>query len=188
VMDAGGTRVLRGPGTVAVAGSGAASGAGFAQLISNTGGRQARTGATRSAVGGGTPRSPNVWFIDASKGGTQCVADPASVTLWRPDNIAEGTVSVTRISDNKVVEVSFRAGQASRAWPIADLPVVEGAQFKLTSSGGKAAVTIKATLVGQAGDSLDGVAGSLLGKGCRNQMDVLVEGTLVEQTAALATR
>lgn len=188
VMDAGGTRVLRGPGTVAVAGSNAASGAGFAQLISNTGGRQARTGATRSAVGGGTPRSPNVWFVDASKGGTHCIADPANVTLWRPDNIAEGTVTVTRLSDNKSIDVAFRAGQASRSWPVADLPVVEGAQFRMVSPAAKAPVTVEVTVVGQPGDSLEGVAGSLLPKGCRNQMDVLVEGTMVEQPAALAAR
>ena len=187
VMDAGGTRVLRGPGAVAVAGSATASGSGFAQLISNTGGRQARTGATRSTVGGDTPRSPNVWFVDASKGGTQCVADPANVTLWRPDNTAEGSVSLTRISDNKAVDVSFRAGQASRAWPVAELAIEEGAQFRMTSPSAKAPVTIKATLVAQPGDSLDGVAASLLPKGCRNQMDVLVEGTLVAQTVASAT-
>lgn len=189
VLDAGGTRVLKGPGAVAVAGSKVASGSGFAQLIANTGARQARTGATRSAVGGGAPRSPNVWYVDASRGGNQCLVDPAGVALWRPNNTAQGVVTVTRLADGKSVGVDFRAGQSVRPWPLAELPIAEGAQFKLDGAGAKAPVTVKATMVSLANPELDGVAAALLPKGCANQLDVLVEGSVQEgQQLASAAR
>lgn len=96
VLDASGTRVLKGPGQVAVAGSGAATGSGFTALLANAGARQSRTGATRSAIGGGPARSPNVWYVDASRGGVQCIADVNMMAIWRPDKAAEGTLTVTR--------------------------------------------------------------------------------------------
>ncbi len=186
VLDSGGTRVLRGPGVVAVSGSGAASGAGFGALLANAGARQSRTGATRSAIGGGPARSPNVWYIDASKGGLQCVLDPASASLWRPDGAAEGSVAVTRVSDGKSVTVDFRAGQSVRQWPAEDLPLAEGAQYRILLPGAKAPVTVKATLVSGAVDGLEGAASTLLSKGCSNQMEVLVEGTRQEVQIASA--
>jgi hypothetical protein len=186
VLDAGGTRVLKGPGTVAVSGSGAASGSGFSQLIANAGARQARTGATRSAIGGGPARSPNVWYVDASKGGAHCVSDASTVSLWRPDNSAAANIIVTGLAGGKSVVVDFRQGQSVRAWPIAELPITDGAQFKIEVPGAKAPVTVKAVKLGAAAEGLDGVATALLQKGCSNQMDVLVEGSTQEMQVASA--
>lgn len=186
VLDSGGTRVLKGPGTVAVGGSGAATGSGFAQLVSNTGARQARTGATRSAIGGGPARSPNVWYVDASKSGPHCIVDPETVSLWRPDGSAAGAISITRVGDNKTVSLDYRAGQSVRAWPVQDLPVTEGAQFKVLLPEAKAPVTVKAALVSNNGEGLENIASALLTKGCGNQMDVLVEGTKRDMQVASA--
>jgi hypothetical protein len=177
VLDAGGTRVLKGPGTLAVSGSTATSGSGFASLIGNTGARQSRTGATRSAIGGGPARSPNVWYVDASKSGSMCVIDPATMSLWRPNDAEVGTLKVTRLSDNKSVNVDFRAGQSTRAWPTADLPVAEGVQYRIEGTGLKAPATIKTTVLGTFPVGLDGTAQTLLGKGCSNQVNLLVEAS-----------
>jgi hypothetical protein len=186
VLDSGGTRVLKGPGVVPVSGSKVASSTGFGQLLANTGARQSRTGATRSAIGGGPARSPNVWYVDASKNGNQCVADPASLALWRPDNSKAGSIQIARVSDGKSVSLDYRAGQDVRAWPVADLPVADGAQFKITMPEGKAPATIKVVLSGAPAEGLDGVAASLLAKGCTNQMDVLVEGSMQATQVAMA--
>lgn len=185
VLDAGGTRVLRGPGAVAVSGSGAATGSGFGRLLANTGARQSRTGATRSAVGGGPARSPNVWYVDARKSGAQCLVDDASAAIWRPDDSAAGSVLVTALGDGKSATVDFRAGQSVRAWP-AELPLVEGARYTLAIEGAAAPATIKPTFIGAAAESLDGVAATLLAKGCTNQLDVIVEGSLQEHAVASA--
>ena len=179
VLDAGGTRVLRGPGSVAVSGSSAATGSGFGRLLANTGARQARTGATRSAIGGGPARSPNVWYVDASKGGAQCFVDDASAAIWRPDDSQAGSIVVTALGGGKSANVAYRPGQSVRAWP-AELPLIEGASYTLSIEGGGAPVTIKPTFLGSASESLDGVASAFVAKGCANQLDVLVEGSLQE--------
>ncbi|MEY2927539.1 MAG: hypothetical protein RL367_2016 [Pseudomonadota bacterium] len=187
VLDSGGTRVLKGPGMIAVSGSTAASGMGFGQLIANTGARQARTGATRSAIGGGPARSPNVWYVDASKSGSMCVADPASLSVWRPDNSAAASLAVTRISDGKAITLDFRAGQSVRAWPAADLPVTQGGQYKIAGADAKSAATVKVVLLGSTPEGLEAVATNLLQKGCTNQMDVVVDGTMQQTQVAVAT-
>lgn len=186
VLDASGTHVLKGPGQIAVAGSGAATGSGFTALLANAGARQSRTGATRSAVGGGPARSPNVWYVDASRGGAQCLADTSLTAIWRPDNGMEGSVTLTREGDGKSAVVDFRAGQSVRAWPVDELPVADGARFKIALTGAAAPVTIKVTMVSPANSELEGVASALLAKGCSNQIDVLVEGSKQETTPALA--
>jgi len=188
VLDAAGTRVLKGPGQVAVAGSGAATGSGFTALLANAGARQSRTGATRSAIGGGPARSPNVWYVDASRGGLQCIADAGTMAIWRPDNAAEGSATVTRDGDGKSAVVDFRAGQSVRAWPVEEMPAAEGARFKIALAGAAAPVTLKVTMVSPSSAELDGVASALLAKGCSNQMDVLVEGSKQESGSALAAK
>jgi hypothetical protein len=186
VLDSGGTRVLKGPGVVAVSGSKVASGTGFGQLLANTGASQSRTGATRSAIGGGPARSPNIWYVDATKNGNQCVTEPASLALWRPDNSKAGTILIARVNDGKSVTLDYRRGQDVRAWPIAELPLADGAQFKFTMAEAKAPTTIKIILSDAAPEGIEGVAASLLAKGCTNQMDVLVEGTMQASQIALA--
>ncbi|WP_313805768.1 hypothetical protein [Sphingobium sp.] len=186
VLDASGTHVLKGPGQIAVAGSGAATGSGFTALLANAGARQSRTGATRSAIGGGPARSPNVWYVDTSRGGMQCLADANLTAIWRPDNAMEGSVTLTREGDGKSAVVDFRAGQSVRAWPVDELPVAEGTRFKIALTGVAEPVTVKVTMVSPANTELDGVASALLAKGCSNQIDVLVEGSKQETTPALA--
>lgn len=178
VLDSGGTRVLKGPGVVSASGSAAASSTGFTQLIANTGAKQARTGATRSAIGGGAARSPNVWYVDASKAGTVCVADAAALSVWRPDMTAATSIAITNVADGKTVNLDYRAGQTVRGWPVAELPVVEGAQYKIVDAAGKAPTTVKLTMIGAAPADIQAAAASLLQKGCSSQMDVLVEGTM----------
>lgn len=184
VLDSGGTRVLKGPGVVAASGSSAASNTGFSQLIANTGAKQARTGATRAAIGGGAARSPNVWYVDATRAGTVCVSDPAALSLWRPDMTAATSIAITRLSDGKSVNLDYRAGQTVRAWPVAEMPAVEGAQYKIADAAAKAPATIKLTMVGASPANIEAAAASLLEKGCSSQMDVLVEGTMQAGPAA----
>jgi len=176
VLDAGGTRVLKGPGTVAVNGTGAASANGISALIAQTGARQARTGATRGR-NSGPPHATNVWYLDASRAGTVCVVDPKTAVLWRPGDSVADTIKLTRVSDGKSISLDYRAGQAVRAWPVADLPLAEGASYKLESAGSKTAVSIRTTLLAAAPVGLDGTAQALLEKGCATQIDLLVAAT-----------
>lgn len=178
VLDKAGTRVLAGPGSFAVnAGGGGAQAPGaLASLMSRGGGARTRTGAVRGAPGEPAAEAPNgpdsIWYIDVSKGGTYCVADPASLVLWRPNRVEEGTGRLLS-SDGTMAEVSWRAGNALKLWPAASLPVVEGQTYTFSNPVG-ASVKIRTRLLGEVpADPVD-VAMLLADKGCNAQLDLVV--------------
>jgi len=179
VLDSKGTHVLNGPGIVRVSGSGTASATGVAALLANTGARQSRTGATRSAVGGGAPHPTNVWYVDSSRAGAACVADVGKVAVWRPVGDLAGDLKITRLGDGKAASVSFGAGQAVRAWPD-DLAVTDGASFKLEGAGLTSPTTVKIKSLESVPEGLDATAQVLLAKGCTNQIDLLITATKVD--------
>jgi len=179
VLDAKGTRVLKGPGNVAVSGSGAATVNGIAALIADTGVRQTRTGATRGN-GDGKPHPTNVWMVDASHGGPFCVANAERLSVWRPDNAKAGKLAITRVSDGKTATLNFLAGESIRAWPAEILPVGNGAKFRLDLGTEKVAPTLVARVLPAAPASLDEVASTLVEKGCDGQIDLLVDLTAAE--------
>jgi hypothetical protein len=174
ILDNRGTRVLKGPGSVSTGAATTSTGSAFNQLLKNTGARQARTGATRS-VGGTTPtRSPNLWFVDFAKSGPVCVTNAAAVSMWRPSATAAQSVTVTRVSDGKSAVIAFRPGQSVGAWPTATLPVVDGAEYRVSApnSGNQ---TLKLNVIADTNAEAGRVAGSLIEKGCTSQLDLMVE-------------
>lgn len=173
VLDGGGTRILSGAGKVPVAGKGTANGAGFTALLASAGARQARTGATRGS-NDGPPRPTNVWYVDSTRAGFTCVANPAATMLWRPSFDAAQSYTITDTASAKKATLDYAAGQATRTWP-ADLPLTEGGSYKV--EGGAAPVTVKVHILPAAPDTLDAAAQALLAKGCQNQVDLLVANT-----------
>jgi hypothetical protein len=173
VLDPSGTRILSGVGMVPVAGRGTASGTGFGALLTSTGARQARTGATRG-TNDGPPRPTNVWHIDSSRAGATCVANPAGTMLWRPRFDAAQTLTVTNLATNHKATLEFAPGQATRTWPAA-VPLTEGGTYKV--EGGTAPVTIKVHVIADAPATLDAAAQTLIAQGCQNQVDLLVSST-----------
>ena len=102
VLDKAGTRILAGPGSFTLDSSvnrdvGTVSRVTGA-IASN--GARTRTGAVRGAPGPARPAGAlnapdSVWYIDVSKGGAYCVANPASLVLWRPNRAEEATAKLT---------------------------------------------------------------------------------------------
>ncbi|WP_242128293.1 hypothetical protein [Sphingobium sp. Sx8-8] len=181
LLDARGTRTLRGPGSFNVAASASAApvnGVMLAALLDTKRVRRARTGAVRGNVGdapAAPPHRPNLWMVDVAQSGTLCVADPAAVRLWRADAAKPATVRISGGGGNATA--SFAAGESITAWP-ATAPVRDGAAYRL-NDGAKAA-ELRFALVDPAPQGLDGTAASLMAHQCTAQLDLLVE------TAALA--
>ncbi len=180
ILDNRGTRVLKGPGTISTGAAATTTGSAFNQLLRNTGVRQARTGATRgtgtiaATRNVGPPRSPNLWFVDYAKSGTMCVTNPAAVSIWRPSGTAMQSVTLTRVSDGKSAVVAFRAGQTVQAWPSTALPVVDGAEYRV-STAGAANQSIKMNMISAASAEPGQIATTLIEKGCTAQLDLMVE-------------
>lgn len=162
LLNTNGSKMLRGPGTFAVAGS---------DGLAAAGNRRARTSAMRS---GDVPLNPDPWNLDITQSGKICVANPSGLTLWRPQK--EDAITLTIKGGGSVQTVEWPAGKDTIAWPAA-LPISSGAEYQLSqpNNGDTARVTF-VTLSSPPGDPV-ATAQSLIANGCENQLDVLVETT-----------
>ena len=182
LLDAKGTRTLRGPGNFNVAAANAAPGGGvaLAALLDTKRVRRARTGAVRGNVGaGGTPRRPNLWLADVATPGALCVADAANLRLWRADATRAATVQIA--GEGAQATANFAAGEAMAAWPAA-LPVRNGGAYRLSDEGRTAEIHVALVDAGAAG--MDSVASTLIAHGCTAQLDLLVDTAAHGEAAA----
>ena len=176
VIDQAGSRVLSGPGSFKLdsavnRGAGGANTA-LAALVAR-GAARTRTGAVRgdAEVPTEAVRPDNVWYVDVSRGGTVCIADPAQVVLWRPNRAETGNGTLYG-ADNTPAEVTFRAGSAIKLWPVATMPVVDGQTYRFTSPVGQT-VRITTRLLVDVPEDPVAVAALLAEKGCSEQLEVL---------------
>ena len=176
VIDQAGSRVLAGPGSFkldnAVTRDAGGGNSALASLIAR-GGARTRTGAVRGDldVPAEATSPDNVWYIDVSRGGTVCIADPAQVVLWRPNRAETGNGTLFA-ADGTPAEVTFRACSAIKLWPVAALPVTEGQTYRFTSPVGQT-VKITARLLAAVPEDPLAVASLLAEKSCTAQLDVL---------------
>jgi hypothetical protein len=176
VIDKAGSRVLSGPGSFkldsAVNRADAGGNTALASLLAR-GAARTRTGAVRgdTEVPTEAVRPDNVWYVDVSRGGTMCIADPAQVVLWRPNRAETGNGTLFA-ADGTPAEVTFRAGSAIKLWPVATLPVIDGQTYRFTSPVGQT-VKITARLLASVPEDPVDAAALLAEKGCTAQLEVL---------------
>src|SRR6188768_3595536 len=109
LLNTNGARTLRGPGTFAVA----ASGEGLAEAAN----RRARFSSMRSSE---VPLNPSPWNLDITQSGKLCVANPAQLTLWRPQK--DDAIKLTIKGGGSEQTIDWPAGKDTMSWP-ATLPV-----------------------------------------------------------------
>jgi hypothetical protein len=169
VLDAKGTRVLRGPGTFVIGQASTAKTSTLAALAGSGDTRRARIGAVRSVPPVDGQLLPNIWFVDAGRAGATCEGDPLAVTLWRSVSDKPGTTTIT--ADNgAAATVDWIAGQSSVAWP-ASLPVTDHAAYRVAGS------RIEFRVVQPQPSDLQQLAGALVANQCQGQLDVLIKST-----------
>ena len=186
LLDARGTRVMSGPGNFdvgALARTTTAPSA-LAALIGNAGTRQVRTGAVRGGVSG--PSKPtSLWYIDTARSGTVCLKDMTRATLWRASMAEAATLTLSARAQS--VPVVFAGGQVVRAWPVAELPLSGDTEYRIAAPGAARPATIRFALIDARSDAPDDIAAALIAKGCRAQLDQLVEaGRSAPETPAAA--
>ena len=138
VLDGRGTRVIRGPGSFA-AGAPAVGRVASAAPVQ----RRARIGAVRG-IETGELRPPSIWHVDVARSSNVCVADPAKVTLWRARAAEAATLSIAA-RNGATRQLGWQPGSSTLAWP-SDLPVAEGAEYRLTSCSTRSSRTSCATM------------------------------------------
>ncbi len=185
ILDGRGTRTLKGPGVFDTTVSSAASSDSrttFAALVSQRTERRARIGAVRSVTGLSAPRNPNIWYVDIERSGAVCVADPAALTLWRPDMTREAQVKITRRADGRSATIAWTKGQSAQGWP-ADFAVTDGGEYQLSWAGAAQPTNLRFVLLGPRQEGLESTAAELIGRGCSAQLDLLVETLAVPDGA-----
>lgn len=170
VLGPNSAKVLRGPGVFPVAQTGR-------DTLAMAAGRRARFGALRT---GDIAKNPSVWDLDVTQSGKMCVAEPAKLTMWRPNRDEAAKISI-RSGDGKVQTLDWAAGKATAAWP-STLPVKSGAEYQI-ETGGADKSSVSFVTVSKPPADLVGAAQLLIANGCQNQLDLLVENASKPQTS-----
>ncbi len=180
ILGKSGTRVLRGPGTFSLnrRASSTTSTTRLASFINNRGASRARTGAVRSVGAPAAveaPKNPNLWFLDVTKGGKFCVANPRTLVLWRPDYTGNATATIVEPTNGSVTEVAWRKGSSLKRWPTADAPLANGARYQVIGSNVQKSVEVNFVMLPTAPKDLDEAAVALIANDCQSQLDLLVQ-------------
>ncbi|MBA4747766.1 MAG: hypothetical protein H2056_03530 [Sphingopyxis sp.] len=183
LLDKGKTRTLARPGVHNSSATVAANqtlSTTMSQMISRDGALRRRGGATRgpgdAEMAVADIRAPNLWLIDARKGGNFCVADPGALLFWRPDINGDTSLRVeAEGSAAKAETIAFLDGQAYRRWPGATLPLTAGSSYRLSGGGMDKPVSIRFQLLDSLPETPDDIAAKLLERGCTAQLDRLVD-------------
>lgn len=178
LMQAGKTRTLSGPGTFGASGTIQTS-----QSMSGTVTRMLAKGPTMRSRGGFSRgpndpvpvelRAPNLWLLDYREAGTFCVANPATLMLWRPN--MEGDTALEIEASGKKATVAIVDGANFRKWPTDVLPVQYGVDYRLSGGGLAAPVTVRFAALDNAPDTVEGSVDMLMAKGCAPQLNRLVD-------------
>lgn len=173
VLDARGTRILRGAGTFPVAASAgvAAKSSTFAVLTMQRSAQRVRTGAVRAGKDGTPPASPNLWFIDVAKPGKRCLVAGQPVRFWRLDTATAATYSVG-VAGAAPVPLAFAAGAMVAPWDSAKYPLATGSSITVAMGGKPVGTTTFAVLPSQPA-SAEAMAAALIEQGCTTQLELL---------------
>jgi hypothetical protein len=168
VLDGRGTRIIRGPGTFTAGASAPGRVASAAPVVD----RRARIGAVRG-LDTGELRPPSIWHVDVARSSNVCVSDPGKVTLWRADP-AKGLTLDIGGPGGRSKRLGWQPGSSTLAWP-ADLPVADGAEYRLSWSGGPAPTAIKFRTIAAKPAGLEDMAQTLIRNQCDAQLDLLID-------------
>ncbi len=172
LLDNRGTRVLSGPGNFPVVQAAASNRQSvFAALVRDRTSVRVRTGSVRNGPNGEPPRSPNLWYVDVSRPGAYCLADPDNVRLWRPAPGTNAEIAVKGPGGSG--KVSFGKDDLVAPWDAAAGAISPGTTYELSDGEGKPLGWISFELVGGDTSTMEGLAAKLIEKKCTVQLDLL---------------
>lgn len=171
ILGSGGTRVIRGAGSHRVGAGNAAKRSTFATLTRQRDAARVRTGAVRGDLTGPITR-PNIWYVDVTRSGTMCIADPAAVQLWRPETGGAPVYLVASPTSADHVHVTFAEGATTSTWNAA-LPLADGSRYSFTSQPDGTSSEVTFAVLDAIPESPEDMAVALIAEGCTGQLEVL---------------
>ena len=130
----------------------------IATLMSGHGRDASQLGATRDAA---ARRAGQVWTLDVSASGAQCVRQGQAPMLWQPDAAATRPAELSKAGGSKA-RIDWPKGEALAPWP-RRLPVEDGATYLL----GSTSITLH-VITAPANNPAE-LAAALTEKGCEAQ-------------------
>jgi hypothetical protein len=165
LLDARGSRTLKGPGIfTAAASGGGGSVSSFNALMASANGRRGRVGAVRPP-----PQPRQLWQVSSERSEAFCFINPAGVLIRREDIAQPSNVVVTDLASGKSTRVHFPAARQVVEWP-SDVPLVSGNRYRI----GSAEASMKQIA---AGNSFADLGSTLIRNGCMSQVDALTTTT-----------
>ena len=168
VLDGRGTRIIRGPGIFSAGAPAVGRVASAAPAVQ----RRARIGAVRG-LETGELRPPSIWHVDVARSSNVCVADASKVTLWRADAGEALTLNIGG-PGGRTERLSWQPGSSTLPWP-ADLPVADGAEYRLSWSGGAAPTSLRFRTIPARPAGLEDMAQTLIRNQCEAQLDLFID-------------
>ncbi len=175
VLTSKGTRVLRGAGSFRVGDRATVTKSRFSALTRKRAASRVRTGAVRPVETGGPILSPNLWYVDVTRGGTVCLYDLETVRLWRPGIDGASTYVVSDLSSADHLHVTFADGEMVTALDPERMPLAEGGNYRLSKLGGADSVDVQFVSLEGDFDRADLLAEALIEKGCTMQLGLLAD-------------
>lgn len=118
-------------------------------------------------------RAPNLWLLDYREAGNFCVADPASLLIWRPEMDSD---QLLRIEQGGVQDtIAFVQGANYRKWPSDTVPLTFDVDYQLSGGGLAAPVTVRFVALPSIPETAEASAEQFLAKKCHHQLDRLVD-------------
>jgi hypothetical protein len=172
ISNSGATLNLDGPydKPPSVAGGGTSANT-FAALVTERNARTSEVGTTRGTT---VARLPEPWLIDASHGGSACLAEGSQAVFWRP--AARDAVKLAVMPDDRSwkIETEWRAG-TDRVM-VRDLALVHGeATYLVNFAGTESAIRLNVVPAALANDAMR--AAWMANKGCEAQAEALARAS-----------
>jgi hypothetical protein len=119
-------------------------------------------------------RSPNLWYVDITTMGTQCIVDPDNVRLWRAIADKPAKLRIFGPANAPSAVVDFAAGATVAPVDPATFPIADGSSMTVSDalSGATIGQIDFAILPSQPGDP-NSLAEALKGRGCTAQLELL---------------
>lgn len=176
VIEAGGTRVLKGPDRVTIGARQAAERDVLGTFITRRGSRgQVRLGVVRGDVGQDGPiPAPTVWLLEWGQSGPFCLAGEGRLFVWRPENQGAARLSIKATEGTATTSLAWEDGSRIAAWP-QDLAALDtGAGYTIAMEGGQAQHDITFVRLATEPQDVTELVAALSANGCTGQIDRLI--------------
>ena len=171
VLDNGGTRVLRGPGTFILARQGGSTrNRAYAALTTQRSATRARTGAVRNTQSGQEIRNPNLWYVNVAAAGKMCLTDRNAIPLWRADTTMETVYTITGAGEP--ASVTFPEKEMLASFD-SEAGLADGATLTISGPDLETPTRVSFVFLDETPADAEATAQALIENGCMGQLEQL---------------